>query len=109
MESVGSPEEELKFNTPVPAPHIIHSSSSSPTFLAHVSNLAAHISLLSENDGIESNKDGAQLSNPAAEIILVSENDGIEAKEYGVSEKVPWDKGGKYPSSAVGGIRYHLT
>ena len=23
MESVGSPEEEVKFNTPVPAPHII--------------------------------------------------------------------------------------
>ena len=80
MESVGIPEEVIKLNTPVPEPHIITSSSSPVTFLP-------------------------QLSNPAADITLVSENDGIEANKYGATEKVLWDKGGKYPYSAVGGIR----
>ena len=56
MESVGSTEEEGEFNTPVPAPHIIPSSSSSPPFLAQVSNLASNIILVRENDGIESKK-----------------------------------------------------
>ena len=32
MESVGSPEEEVKLNTPVPTPHIITFSYSSPSF-----------------------------------------------------------------------------
>ena len=41
MESVGSTEEEFKLNTPVPAPHIITSSSSSPPFFPQVSNTAA--------------------------------------------------------------------
>ena len=33
MESVGIPEEEVRLNTPVPAPHIITSSLSSPPLL----------------------------------------------------------------------------
>ena len=41
MESVGSPEEEVKFNTLVPAPHIIPSLSSSSTLFTQVSNIAA--------------------------------------------------------------------
>ena len=32
MESVGSPEEVVKLNTPVPTLHIIHFSYSSPSF-----------------------------------------------------------------------------
>ena len=36
MESVGSPEEEVKLNIPIPAPHIIPSSSSSPPFFSQV-------------------------------------------------------------------------
>ena len=84
MESVGSPEEEVKLNTHVTAPHIINSSSSSPPFLVHVSNIAADISLVSENGGIQANK-------------------------YVLTETGFGDRGGKYPSSAVGGIRDHLT
>ena len=84
MDSVGSPEEEVKLNTPVPSPHIIPSSSSSPPFLPQVLNIAAKISLVSENDGIEANK-------------------------YGATETVLWNKGGRYPSSGVGGIRDCLT
>ena len=42
MESVGSPEEEVKFNTPVPAPHIIHFASFSPSFFPQVSNPPAY-------------------------------------------------------------------
>ena len=38
MESVGSPEEEFKWNTPVPEPHIIPFSSSYPPFFPQVSN-----------------------------------------------------------------------
>ena len=53
MESVGSSEEEVKFNTPVCVTHITPSSSSSPTYLPQVSNPAAEISLVSENGGIE--------------------------------------------------------
>ena len=41
MESVGSPEEESKLNTPVSAPHTIPYSSSSPPFLPQVSNTDA--------------------------------------------------------------------
>ena len=40
MESVGSPEEEVKLNTPVPAPHIITFSSSSLTLFPQLSNPA---------------------------------------------------------------------
>ena len=40
MESVGSPEEEVKFNSPVSAPHIIPYSSSSHKFFPQVSNLS---------------------------------------------------------------------
>ena len=36
MESVGIPEEEVKLNTPVTAPHIITSSYSPPPFLSQV-------------------------------------------------------------------------
>ena len=77
--------------------------------MAHVSNPAAKISLVGENDDIEAKKYGALVSNLASEISLVSENDGIEAKKYGETETFQWDKGGNYASSAVGGIRYHLT
>ena len=41
MESVGSPEEEVNFNTPASAPHITHFSYSSPPFFPRVSNTAA--------------------------------------------------------------------
>ena len=41
MESVVSPEEEFKLNTPVPLPHIIPSSYLSPPFFPRVSNLAS--------------------------------------------------------------------
>ena len=41
LELVGIPEEEVQLNTPVPAPHIISSSSSSPSFLPQASNPAA--------------------------------------------------------------------
>ena len=37
MESVRSTEEEVNLNTPVPAPFIIHSSSSSPPLFSQVS------------------------------------------------------------------------
>ena len=40
MESVGSPEEEVKLITPVPAPHIIPSYFSSRPFFSQVSNPA---------------------------------------------------------------------
>ena len=59
MDSVGIPKEEVNFNTPVPATHIIPSSYSYAPLLVQVSNLATNISLLSENGGIESNKDDA--------------------------------------------------
>ena len=81
-------------NTPVTEHHIILVYSLSPPFLAHVSNPAAKISLVGENDDIEAKKYGALVSNPASEISLVSENDGIEAKKYGATETVQWDKGG---------------
>ena len=61
------------------------------------------------NDGIESKKDGAQVSNMAAETILVSENYGIESKRDGVTETVQWDKVGNYPSYTVGEIMDYLT
>ena len=54
VESVRSPEEEDKLNTPVPAPHIITSSSPYPPFLAHVSNLATDISMVSEMVALKS-------------------------------------------------------
>ena len=41
MESVGSPEEEVKFNTPVSAPFIIPSYYSCPPLFTQVSNLDA--------------------------------------------------------------------
>ena len=41
IESVVSPEEESKMNTPVPAPHIIQYYYLSPPFLLQVSNPAA--------------------------------------------------------------------
>ena len=49
------------------------------------------------------------VSNLDAKIILVSENDGIEYNKDGETETVFWDKGGKYPSSDVGEIRDNLT
>ena len=50
-----------------------------------------------------------QVSNPDADTILVSENDGIEFNNDGVKEMFQWDKGAKYPSYAIDGIRYCLT
>ena len=41
MESVGGPEEEVKLNTPIPAPHIIPSYYSYSPFFPQVSNPAA--------------------------------------------------------------------
>ena len=41
MESVESPEDEVKLNTPLPAPYIIPSHSLSPPFFPQVSNPAA--------------------------------------------------------------------
>ena len=41
MESVGSPKEEVKLNTPVPKPHIITSYSSYPPLFPQISNMAA--------------------------------------------------------------------
>ena len=41
MESVGSPEDEGKLNTPVPEHHIIPISYSSPPFFPQISNPAA--------------------------------------------------------------------
>ena len=70
IESVGILEVEGKFDAPLTSPHIIPYSSSSPTFLSQVSNMAA-------------------------EIILVSENYGIEANNYGATETVHWRKGGR--------------
>ena len=84
MESVGSPEEEFKLNTPVHLSLISPSYSSSPTLLT-------------------------QVSNTVADTRLVSENDGIEANKYDATETVFWYKGGKYPYSAVGGIRDRFT
>ena len=77
--------------------------------MSQVSNPSADISLVSKNYGIEAKKYGAQVSNPAANIILVSENYGIESKKDGATETLLWDKGVKYPPSAVVGIRDHTT
>ena len=41
LESVGSPQEEVKLNTTVPAPYIIPYYFSSPPFFPQVSNLSA--------------------------------------------------------------------
>ena len=60
MQSVGILGEELKLNTPVSAPHIIPYSSYSPPLLPQVSNPAADIHLVSENDRIEVKKNGAK-------------------------------------------------
>ena len=73
-------------DTPVPAPHIIPYSYFPSHFLAQISNTSAKIILVSENDGIESNKNGEQVSNLGDYIILVSKNDGIEAKKDGTTE-----------------------
>ena len=59
MGTVGSPEEIVKINTSATATHIIPYYYSYTPFLAQVSNLAAKISLVSENYGIEANNDGS--------------------------------------------------
>ena len=56
MESVGSPEEEGKLNTPVLTPCISPFYYSNPTFLAQVSNMAAKINLVSEMTVLKSRK-----------------------------------------------------
>ena len=48
MDSNGSTKEEGKLNTPVTVHYTSPSSSSSPSFLAQVSNMASEISLVSE-------------------------------------------------------------
>ena len=73
--------------------------------MVQVSNPAARIILVSENDGTEAKKYGAKVSNPAADIRLVSENYGIEYRKDGATEMVFLDKGVKNPYSAVVGIR----
>ena len=59
MESVGSPEEEGTFNTPMPEPHTILSSSLSPLFSKNAANTSVDISLVNDNDCSEDNNDGA--------------------------------------------------
>ena len=59
IKSVVIPEEEVKLNIPVTTPHTILSSSSSSLFLEQVENLSVDDSLVSDNDGSESNSSGA--------------------------------------------------
>ena len=40
---------------------------------------------------------------------MLSENYGIESNNYGATETVQWDEGGKYPYSAVSVIRDPLN
>ena len=70
MVYVGNPEEKVKLNTPVPAPHDVPYYSISPPLLSHVSNPDSDISLVSYNDFRGSNNDCA-------------------------TEMVQWDEGGK--------------
>ena len=51
MESVGSPEEEVKLNTPVPAPHL--NICKGPPSLEEAWNMDAVISVASDNAGSE--------------------------------------------------------
>ena len=56
MESVGSPEEEVKLNTPIPAPHIIPSYYSFPPSFPQVSNPdanEANANVSKEGEGTE--------------------------------------------------------
>ena len=53
MESVGSPEEEVKFNTPVLASYL--NSCNIPTLLQEARKPAAVISVASDNSGSELN------------------------------------------------------
>ena len=84
MGTVGSPEEIVKINTSATATHIIPYYYSYTPFLAQVSNLAAKISLVSENYGIGANK-------------------------YSATEMVQSYKVVRYPYSSAGGIRDRLT
>ena len=84
MESVGSPEEEVKLNNPVPGCYLITSYSSSHYFWP-------------------------QLPNTDAKISLVSKNADIESKKYGATVTFSWDKRGTYPYYAVDGIRDNIT
>ena len=59
IKSVVIPEEEVKLNIPVTTPHTILSSSSSFLYLEQVENLSVDDSLVSDNDGSESNSSGA--------------------------------------------------
>ena len=59
MESVGSPEEEVNFNTPLSAPHTITYYSVYPIFLEQVENKAADSSQVRDNYVIEANNIGA--------------------------------------------------
>ena len=58
MDSVGSPEEEGKLNTPVSEIHTINYYPS-PNFLEKLTNMDADTSMVSDNDGSEANNDGA--------------------------------------------------
>ena len=70
MDSVGSTKEQIKFNTPVPEPHDIAYTYSSPPFLA-------------------------QVANPDSESISVNDNYGSEANNDGAKNMVQWYEGGK--------------
>ena len=46
----------------------------------------------------------SQVSNPDSDSSLVSENDYIKSNNDGATDTVQWDEGGKYPSYNVCGI-----
>ena len=68
MDSVRSPEEEVKFITAVPVPHIITSSSSYPTLFPQVSNTAA--------EEAKENVSGEGEGTYEARKVVVSEKEG---------------------------------
>ena len=71
MESIGSPEEEVKLNTPLPAPHIIPFYYSSPTFFPQVSNPAA--------EEAKENVSGEGEGTEEVRKVVVSEKEGNTA------------------------------
>ena len=75
MESIGSPEEEVKLNTPLPAPHIIPFYYSSPTFFPQVSNPAA--------EEAKENVSGEGEGTEEARKFVVSEKYGNNPALYG--------------------------
>ena len=68
MDSVGSTEEEVKLNTPVPVPYKLPSFSSSPPFFPQVSNPAAEEANINVSGEVEGTEE--------ARKVVVSEKDG---------------------------------